>query len=82
VVTVGMQIVIPPGQGLTTAYLSLSRAEASGLRDALDLMLATGSSSGWHAYVSSGDYQTDVTLILETESPTGPPAMPRGTASG
>jgi hypothetical protein len=76
-----MQIVIPAGQGLSTGYVSLSRAEAGRLRDALDLMLATGS-SGWHAYISCGDYETDVTLILETDKPGGPSAMPNGTTSG
>jgi hypothetical protein len=44
-------------------------------------MLATGS-SGWHAYISCGDYETDVTLILETDKPGGPSAMPNGTTSG
>lgn len=70
-----MQIVIPPGQSLrlATAYLSLSRAEADGLVDALNLMLSTGS-SGWHAHVSWGDRETDVTLLLEAER--GPRAMP------
>jgi hypothetical protein len=68
-----MQIMIPPGQSLTTAYLSLSPAEASGLRDALDLLLSTGS-SGWHAYISWGDYDTDVTLILEAYN--GPTSLP------
>lgn len=75
-----MQIVIPPGEELSIAYLSLSRAEAGRLRDALDLMLATGS-SGWHAYVSCGEHQADVTLLLETDKPRGPTAMPDGTTS-
>ena len=41
--------------------------------DALNLMLSTGS-SGWHAHVSWGDRETDVTLLLEAER--GPRAMP------
>ena len=77
-----MQIVIPPRQSLANiaAYLSLSRAEATGLRDALELMLATGN-SGWHAYICWGDYQTDVTLTLETDNPTGPTPLPDETRS-
>ena len=62
-----MQIVIPPGLSLTTAYMSLSPGEASGLRDALDLMLTTGS-SGWQVYISVGDYETDMSLIREADS--------------
>jgi hypothetical protein len=63
-----MQILIPPWQSpaTATANLSLSRAEAIGLRDALNRMLATGS-AGWHAYISWGDNQTDLTLTLETD---------------
>jgi len=76
-----VQIVVPPGQGLSSAFVSLSRAEASNLRDALDLMLTTGT-SGWHAYLSLGGYETDVSLILEMESPTGPSTLPGGTAAG
>ena len=75
-----MQIVIPPGQGLATAYLSLSHIEARTLRAALDLLLTTGS-SGWHAYVNWGDYQTDVNLILATEGPTGTNPRPDQTTS-
>lgn len=77
---IGVQIVVPPGQGLSAAFVSLSPTEASNLRDALDLMLTTGS-SGWHAYVSVGGYETDVSLILETENPTGPTTRPGGAAS-
>jgi hypothetical protein len=79
-----MQIVIPPGQSLAaaTANLSLSRAEAIGLRDALEAMLATGS-AGWHAYISWGDYNhTDLTLTLQANHPEGrtPPSY-RSTSS-
>jgi hypothetical protein len=31
-------------------------------------MLATGS-AGWHAYISWGDNQTDLTLTLHTNNP-------------
>ena len=75
-----VQIVVPPGHGLSSAFVSLSRTEASNLRDALDLMLTTGS-SGWHAYISWGGYETDVSLILETETPTDPSALPGGATS-
>ena len=66
-----MQMVIPPGQGMESACLSLSRAEASGLRRALDLMFSTGSSA--HAYISWGDRQTEVTVMLATD--TGPTSL-------
>lgn len=75
-----MQIVVPPGQGTSSAFVSLSRAEATSLRDALNLMLTTGS-SGWHAYLSWGDFETDVSLILETENPADPTALSGGAAS-
>jgi len=75
-----VQIVVPPGHGLSSAFVSLSRAEASNLRDALDRMLTIGS-SGWHAYVSWGDYDTDVSLILEMEDPSGPTARSGDAAS-
>jgi hypothetical protein len=73
-----MQIMIPPGPSLTTAYMSLSPAEATGLRDALDLMLTTGS-SGWHVTISLGDYETDLTLILEADG--GPTPLPNAATS-
>ena len=75
-----MQIVVPPGLGLSSAYVTLSRGEASNLRDALDLMLATGS-SGWHAYISWGGQETDVSLMLEMENPADPSALSGGTTS-
>jgi len=75
-----MQIVVPPGHGLSSAFVSLSPAEASNLRDALDRMLTVGS-SGWHAYISWGDHETDVSLILEMENPAGPTTLTGGAAS-
>ena len=75
-----MQIVVPPGQGLSSAFVSLSRTEASNLRDALDRMLNIGS-SGWHAYISWGGQETDVSLMLEMENPADPSALSGGTTS-
>jgi len=70
-------MVIPPGQGLEKACLSLSRAEASGLRSALDLMLSTGGSG--HVQISWGDHQTEVTVMLATDTgPTSPPDKATG----
>jgi hypothetical protein len=80
-VVIEVQIVVPPGQGTSSAFVSMSRPEATSLRDALDLMLTTGS-SGWHAYLSWADFETDVSLILETENPTDPTALPDGTTRG
>jgi hypothetical protein len=79
-VVIEVQIVVPPGQGLSSAFVALSRTEAGDLRDALDLMLTTGS-SGWHAYLSVGGYETDVSLILEMEDQPGP-TLPGGTTRG
>jgi hypothetical protein len=79
-VVIEVQIVVPPEKGLSVAYVALSRAEATSLRDALDLMLTMGSSD-WHAYISWGGYETDVSLILETERPTDPTALPGGATS-
>jgi hypothetical protein len=79
-VVIEVQIVVPPGHGLSSAFVSLSHAEASNLRDALDRMLTIGS-SGWHAYLSWGDYETDVSLILEMENPAGPTTLSGGTVS-
>jgi hypothetical protein len=75
-----VQIVVPPGHGLSSAFVSLSRVEASNLRDALDRMLTIGS-SGWHAYISWGDYETDLSLILEMEKPADPTTRSGGAAS-
>ena len=66
-----MRIVIPPGQSLSrvSASVSVSRTEASELRDALDLALAPGS-SGWDVCVMWDEYETDVTLMLEMDGGT------------
>ena len=65
-----MRIVIPPGQTLAKASVSvsLSRAEATELRDALDRVLATGRSS-WQVAASWADQQTDVTVRLTLRLP-------------
>jgi hypothetical protein len=60
-----MRIEGEPGQRLSTAYLWLTHDEASELRDAFDQMLA-GADSRWHAHVSATDFQTEVTIALDT----------------
>ena len=59
-----MRIVVPPGQVLpnVTAHVSIARAEAVELRDALNLAQATGSSN-WSGV------EGHLTLMLETAAP-------------
>lgn len=65
-----MHIVIPPGQQLpkVSASVSMSREEAIELRDALDLVQATGS-SGWHVDVVWAEIEASVTLMMDLETP-------------
>ena len=67
---VNMRIVIPPGQSRVKASASvlITRSEASELRDALDLVLATGR-SGWNVSVTWGENMTEITLALELGGP-------------
>jgi hypothetical protein len=63
---VEMRIVIPPGQRLpeVSAHVSLSRTEATELRDALDHVLATGRSD-WN--VGAEWAEIEAALMLELE---------------
>ena len=61
-----MRIEGKPGEPLSTAYLWLTRDEASELRDTLEIMLAQGPDPSWHSHVSAADYQTEVTIAWET----------------
>ena len=67
-----MRIVIPPGQSLpkVSAHVSMARAEAIELRDALDLVQARGS-SGWSVNVewSGIEGRVTLTLMLEMDTP-------------
>jgi hypothetical protein len=65
-----MRVVVPPGQRLprVSASISISRAEASELRDALDLVLKAGRSR-WSASVLWAEIEADVTLMLEMDFP-------------
>ena len=67
---VEMRIVIPPGQGLPSfsAHVSIGRAEAIELRNALDLVQATGS-SGWSVNVEYAELEAHVTLMLDLDIP-------------
>ena len=67
---VDMRIVIPPGQRLPEvfAHVSISRKEAIELRDALDLVQASGS-SGWSVDVEWAEIEAFVTLMLEMDVP-------------
>jgi hypothetical protein len=65
-----MRVVVPPGQRLprVSASISISRVEASELRDALDLVLKAGRSR-WSASVLWAEIEADVTLMLEMGFP-------------
>lgn len=65
-----MRIVIPPGQRLpeVSADVAISRTEVIELRDALDLVLASGS-SGWNVDVEWAEIVAFVTLTLEMDVP-------------
>lgn len=67
---VDMRIVIPPGQMLpkVSAHVSISHTEAIELRDALDLVQASGS-SGWSVDVEWAEIEAFVTLMLEMDVP-------------
>jgi hypothetical protein len=61
-----MRVVIPPGQSRSavSSYIALSRTEVRELRDALDLVLATGGAP-CHIHVQWEGGETDVTLTLQ-----------------
>lgn len=85
---VQMRVVVPPGQRLprVSASVSISRAEASELRDALELVLEEGRSN-WSVSVSWAEVKANVSLTLEMDFPRigldsgtwpGRPASPPG----
>ena len=61
-----MRIEGKPGEGLSTAYLWLTREEAQELRDALTDLLTEGDAH-WHAHISSADYRAEITVALDAE---------------
>jgi hypothetical protein len=50
------------GSPVQDLLIFLSRPEASELRDAIDALLENVNDAGWHAHVSSADYQTEITV--------------------
>lgn len=65
-----MRVEIPGGQRLpkVAGTVSISRAEAIELREALDLAQAQGT-SGWHVEVFYRDIAASVTLTLRLDTP-------------
>ena len=59
-----MRIESSPGEPLQAVYLWLTESEAAELRDALNDLLA-GTGTGWHAHVSSADFQTEVSVARD-----------------
>lgn len=64
-----MHITVPPGQKLpeVTGAIIISRSEATELRDALDLVIAEGSSE-WNVKVHYVDVEASVTLAMELDN--------------
>jgi hypothetical protein len=67
---VDMRIVVPPGQQLpkVLAHVSIDRAEAVALRDALDLVQAKGRSD-WSVNIDWSGIEGHLTLMLEMAVP-------------
>jgi hypothetical protein len=55
------------GRQLAHVGLGLAESEASELRDTLDLLLSDTAER--HEHVSSADFQTEVTIWIQRESP-------------
>jgi hypothetical protein len=53
-----------PGEALRTVYLWVTDSEAIELRDALNDLLAEPG-DGWHAHVSSADFQTEISVARD-----------------
>ena len=53
------------GNALESVYLALSDAEAAELADALRQLQAA--KQGWHAHVSTSDYQTEIAVYREDD---------------
>lgn len=59
-----MRIEGTPGEPLSAAYLWLTRAEATEVRDAMNDLLTEGDAD-WHAHISSTNYQVELTVALD-----------------
>lgn len=53
---------------LSEVLIYLTRTEAAELRDAAEAVLEHFDEPGYHAHVSSGDYQIEVTVAPEVDS--------------
>ena len=65
-----MRIEVPPGQRLpkVSASVSISRGEAMELRNALELVMARGSSA-WKLNVAYAEVEASVNLTFELDVP-------------
>jgi hypothetical protein len=54
------------GAPIQDLLIFLTRPEVGELRDALDALLEHFDEPGWHAHVSSPDYQVEITVAPET----------------
>ena len=60
-----MRIEGATGDRLSQVHLWLTPSEASELRDGLD-DLVRRSDPSWHAHVSSSDYETEISIALDS----------------
>lgn len=56
------------GNAVSDLLVFLTRDEAAELRDGLNDLLANFDDPGWHAHVSSPDFQIELTIAPETQS--------------
>ncbi len=53
------------GKPVSDLLVYLTRAEAAELRDAAEALLENMENPGWHAHVSSADYQIELTIAAD-----------------
>ena len=56
------------GSPVDDLLIFLSRSEASELRSAIDALLENFDDAGWHAHISSPDYQTEITIAPDASA--------------
>ncbi len=56
------------GKVVSDVLLFLTKTEAAELRDGIEALLANFDASGWHAHVSSPDFQIELTVAPEVPS--------------
>ncbi|MCC5950729.1 MAG: hypothetical protein JJU45_01405 [Acidimicrobiia bacterium] len=62
-----MRIELTNDREVNNVYLFLSRAEIAELVGALEELMEHFEENGWHAHVSSHDYQREITVAADSE---------------